>query len=87
MSVKIKFFSSGSCKYCPAQEQIVKSIAQKYGYPVEVIKREKGLDEFEKYNVSGLPTVMLMYKDKPMWSASGTTDRSKIDNEFSKWSF
>ena len=87
MSVKIKFFSSESCKYCPAQEQIVNSIAQNYGYPVEVIKRENGLDEFEKYNVSGLPTVMLLYCNNPMWSASGTVSRGKIENEFGKWSF
>jgi len=87
MSVKIKFFSSESCKYCPAQERIVKVLAQNYGYPVDVIKREDGLEQFEQYNVSGLPTVMLMYKDKPMWSASGTIDRRKIDKEFSKWSF
>ena len=87
MSVKIKFFSSESCKYCPGQERIVKVLAQNYGYPVEVIKREDGLEQFEKYNISGLPTVILLYSDKAMWSATGTVARNKIDEEFNKWSF
>ena len=71
----------------PGQERIVKVLAQNYGYPVEVIKREDGLEQFEKYNISGLPTVILLYSDKAMWIATGTVARNEIDEEFNKWSF
>jgi thiol-disulfide isomerase/thioredoxin len=85
--VKILFFSSASCKYCPAIEKHTQEMAIRYGYPVEVIKREDDIEPFEKYNVTGLPTVMLLHNDKPMWQATGTVERSKIDREFSKWSY
>ena len=62
-------------------------MAIRYDYPVEVVTREDGLELFEKYNITRLPTVMLLYNDKPMWQATGTIEKSKINNEFSKWSY
>jgi thioredoxin-related protein len=85
--VKILFFSSANCKYCPAVEKHTQEMAERYSYPVEVIKREDDIEQFEKYNVTGLPTIILLHNDKPMWQATGTVEKSKINNEFSKWSY
>ena len=85
--IKILFFSSATCKYCHAVEKHTQEMAIRYGYPVEVIKREENIEPFEKYNITGLPTVMLLHNDKPMWQATGTIEKSKINAEFSKWSY
>jgi thioredoxin-related protein len=85
--IKILFFSSATCKYCPAVEQHTKEMALRYGYPVEVFKQEESIEMFEKYNVTGLPTIILLHEDKPMWQATGTVEKSKINREFGKWSW
>ena len=85
--IKILFFSSATCKYCPAVEKHTQEMAIRYGYPVEVIKREDNIEPFERYNITGLPTVMILHNDKPMWQATGTIEKSKINAEFSKWSY
>lgn len=85
--IKILFFSSETCRYCPPVEQHTKEMALRYDYPVEVFKREDDIEMFEKYNVTGLPTIILLHKDKPMWQATGTIEKSKINREFSKWSY
>lgn len=85
--INVLLFLSDHCQYCPIVERYVKELALKYNYPVRVIKKENEIEIFEKFNIVGVPTIILLYNDKIVFSNFGYLYANKLDKEFIKWSF
>ncbi len=61
MSVVVKLFTSPTCPYCPAAEEVVEKVAKEEG--IMAIKlpvnTDEGLKEALKYGVRSVPTIVV----------------------------
>ncbi len=74
--IKILFFKSDHCAFCPAALERVKSTIQQFGenaIELEIIDVEKDPDMAQKYGVLALPTIIIGDK-----SVAGVPDTEKL---------
>jgi len=60
--VRLQFWSTASCIYCPAAKKTAQAAADELGIELEPIDGDKCKDQMEKCKVSRFPTLCIVYK-------------------------
>jgi len=73
-------FYADWCAPCKIQTPILHEISAEMNGKIRIIKidvdRNSGLAS--KYNIRGVPTLMLFKKGRPVWNQSGVTDKKRL---------
>ncbi|NJK95332.1 MAG: thioredoxin [Bacteroidetes bacterium] len=79
--VLIDFFAEW-CGPCKAQSPVLKEVATELGEKVKVIKIDvdKNPEIAMKYNIQGVPTIMVFKAGKQLFRQSGMMSKSQIYN-------
>ncbi|RED43652.1 thioredoxin [Winogradskyella eximia] len=73
-------FHAEWCGPCKAQSPIIKELAQEVGGKVRVIKIDidKNQAIAQRYNVRGVPTLVLFNEGQIVWRQSGVQSKSQL---------
>ncbi|WP_055436901.1 thioredoxin [Lacinutrix algicola] len=77
--VLVDFFAEW-CGPCKAQSPVIKELAQEVDGKVRVIKIDidKNQAVAQRYNVRGVPTLVLFIEGKIVWRQSGVQSKSQL---------
>lgn len=62
--MKIIKFEASWCGPCQKMTSIIKNIKEKIPYPVEVVDIDENFEQATKWNVRGVPTLILVNNDE-----------------------
>lgn len=75
-------FYADWCEPCKMMNPILKDLKKKMGDRINIIKvdAEKNPDAAIKYNVRGIPTLILFKKGKILWQKSGVVQTDQLQS-------
>lgn len=76
--MKILFFTAGWCQPCKAIKPFVEDAAASVGVPVEMVEWEASQDVVAKYDVRGVPTLILEKDGKVVDYIHGAQIRGRL---------
>ena len=84
--MEILLLSSLSCVPCKAIKPIVEKLSEKTKVPFRIVNREHDTQgDFNKYNFTSVPTVIILKDKKPMWSKTGLISESELLGHINKY--
>ncbi len=79
MVLKIMFFTSPTCGWCPFVEEILRKISEEVDHLIlEVIDISKQLDKAEEYEIVAIPTIILPNNQRIIGGADETFIREQL---------
>ncbi|WP_138430998.1 thioredoxin [Fodinibius saliphilus] len=75
-------FYADWCQPCKMMNPILKELKKKMGDQINIIKvdAEKNADAAIKYNVRGVPTLILFKEGQILWQKSGVVQANQLQN-------
>jgi thiol-disulfide isomerase/thioredoxin len=84
--MEILLLSSLSCVPCKAIKPIVERLSERTKVPYRVVNREHDTQgDFNKYNFTSVPTIIILKDNKPMWSRTGFINESELLGHINKY--
>ena len=84
--IKVKLYTSLSCKPCSVLKPILASVADELGVQLDYIWKETDKDnEFGRYNIMSVPTVMITKNGMPLDSFVGLMTRKELVDKLSRY--
>ncbi|MHC1703693.1 MAG: thioredoxin [Tenuifilaceae bacterium] len=75
------------CGPCKVQSPILKDVATEYGEKVRVIKIDvdQNKELARKYNIQGVPTLIIFKEGKIAWRQSGVASKNQLQTTLSQY--
>ncbi len=84
--IKVKLYTSLSCKPCSVLKPILASVCDERNIQLDYIWKETDKDnEFGRYNIMSVPTVMITKNGMPLDSFVGLMTRNELINKLSRY--
>ena len=84
--LKVKLYTSLSCKPCSAMKPVLASVCDELGIPLDFVWKENDKDnEFGRYSILSVPTMMITKNGMPLNSYVGLQSRSEIISKLTKF--
>ena len=80
MALKILFFTSPTCSWCPFIEQVLKRIVDEVKHlELEIIDITKNIELAEEMNIVAMPTIILPNNQRIIGAADEAFIREQLD--------
>lgn len=84
--IKVKLYTSTTCKPCSILKPILASVCDELNIQLDFIWKENDKDnEFGRYNIMSVPTVMITKDGNPLDSFVGLMTRNELINKLSRY--
>ena len=84
--LKVKLYTSTTCKPCSAMKPILLDICEDLSIPCELVYKEDDKDnEFGRYQILSVPTMMIANNGMPLNSYVGLQSRNEIISKLTKF--
>jgi len=84
--IKVKLYTSTTCKPCEKLKPILASVCDELDIKLDYIWKENDKDnEFGRYQILSVPTMMITKNDMPLNSYVGLQSRSEIISKLTKF--
>lgn len=84
MNIQTLAFSGQHCPACKQAAPIVAAVLQRYGITAEPVDVHKEPEKASKYNVSSLPTYLLLRDNREVGRLAGAQPRVSVEHFFSR---
>jgi len=80
MGLKILFFTSATCSWCPFIEQVLERIVEEAPHlELEIINITKNIEKAEEMEIVAIPTIILPNNQRIIGAADETFIREQLD--------
>jgi thioredoxin 1 len=84
--LKVKLYTSTKCRPCEILKPILASVCDELNIPLDFVWKENDKDnEFGRYQILSVPTMMITKNGMPLNSYVGLQSRSEIISKLSKF--
>ena len=84
--IKVKLYTSTVCKPCAILKPILASVCDEQNIQLDYIWKENDKDnEFGRYNIMSVPTVMITKNGMPLDSFVGLMSRKELVDKLSRY--
>ena len=84
--IRVKLYTSTSCKPCSAMKPVLASVCDELNIQLDYVWKENDKDnEFGRYGILSVPTMMICKNNMPLNSYVGLQSRAEIISKLSQF--
>jgi len=84
--IRVKLYTSTNCTPCSKIKNVLASVCDELGIPLDFVWKESDKDnEFGRYSILSIPTMMITKNGMPLNSYVGLQSRSEIISKLTKF--
>ena len=84
--IKVKLYTSTTCKPCEKMKSVLSSVCDELNIKLDYVWKEDDKDnEFDRYQILSIPTIIITKDNLPLNSYVGSMSRQEIISKLSQY--
>ena len=84
--IKVKLYTSTTCKSCEKMKSVLSSVCDELNIKLDYVWKEDDKDnEFDRYQILSIPTIIITKDNLPLNSYVGSMSRQEIISKLSQY--